>query len=121
MAAWSSPARRAGRTVRCRPSVRCVRSRRRGARPRRGEGAHALVLVLDALAATVSWRRRLVDAPARLDRRLRVGTEHHVAGLEQLAFPAALVEVEHLPRLVEEVGVAREDTRALLPRLDRVL
>jgi site-specific DNA recombinase len=51
----------------------------------------------------------------------RVGADDHVARFEQLALPAALVEVEHPAGLLEEVGVAREDPRALLPRLDRVL
>jgi len=43
-----------------------------------------------------------------------------VAGLEQLALPSSLVEVEHRPGLLEEVGVSGEDPRALLPGLDRV-
>jgi hypothetical protein len=42
-------------------------------------------------------------------------------GSSSFAVPAALVEVEHRPGLLEEVGVPGEDPRPLLPRLDRVL
>ena len=39
-----------------------------------------------------------------------------VAGVEQLAFPAAVVEVEDRPGLLCEVRVAREDPGAVVPR-----
>src|SRR3954454_6113274 len=83
--------------------------------------AAPLVLVLDALATPVGGWRAGVDPCPGLDRGLGVGADHAVAGLKQLAFPAALVEVEDRAGLLQEVGVAREDPRALLPGLDRVL
>ena len=87
-----------------------------------GERAHALVLVLDELAmATRTGGLALMDSPAGLDRGLRIRTDHHVAGLQQLSLEAALVEVEHPAGLLEEVGVARKDPRTVLPGLDRVL
>src|SRR5215211_2933920 len=58
---------------------------------------------------------------ASLDRGLGVGADHAVAGLKQLAFPAALVEVEDRAGLLKKLRVAREDPRALLPGLDRVV
>lgn len=86
-----------------------------------GDGAEPLVLVLDQLPAAGLRRRGFVDPSAGLDRWLGISRDHHVAGLQQLALPAALVEVEHPPSLLQEVGVAREDPRTDLPRLDRVL
>src|SRR6266542_1090515 len=83
--------------------------------------AHPLVLVLDQLAAARAGRGVRVDPRSRLDRGFRVGADHHVSGLEQLALPAALVEIKHPPGLLDELRVAREDPGALLPRLDRVL
>ena len=62
-----------------------------------------------------------MDPLARLDRGLGVGADHAVAGLKQLALTAALVEIEDRPGLLHELRVAREDPRALLPGLDRVL
>src|SRR5207253_9071255 len=85
------------------------------------ERAHPLVLVLDQLPAAGARRGARVDARSRLDRGLRVGADHHLTWLEQPALPAALVEIEHPPGLLQEVRVAREDPGALLPRLDRVL
>ena len=41
--------------------------------------------------------------------------------MQQLALPAALVEVQHRPGLLQEARIAREDPRAVLPRPDRVL
>jgi hypothetical protein len=62
-----------------------------------------------------------MDPPPRLDRRLRVGTDDHVAGLEQLALPAPRVQVKHPPGLLQKIGVAGEDPRTVLPRFDRIL
>jgi hypothetical protein len=63
-----------------------------------------LVLVLDELAAAGCGRRARVDRRAGLDRGLGVGADHAVAGLKQLAFPAALIEVEEWAGLLQEVG-----------------
>jgi hypothetical protein len=62
-----------------------------------------------------------MDALARLDRWLGVGADDHVAGLKQLALPAAGVEVKHPAGLLQEVGVARKDPRLVAPRADRVI
>ncbi len=87
-----------------------------------GERPSALVGVLDSLAARArSRRQRLVDAPARLDRRLLVGADHELARMQQPALPASLVEVEHWPCLLEEGWVGGEDPGAVLPRFERVL
>src|SRR5207247_9499087 len=80
------------------------------ARGQVGERPSALVAVLDALAARARGRRqRLVHAPARLNRRLLVGADDEVAGMQQLAVPPALVEVEHRPGPLEEGRIAGED------------
>jgi hypothetical protein len=86
------------------------------------ERALALVLVFDALAAwrPAGCRQRAVLALARLDRGFLVGADDVVAGVQSLALPAALVEVEDRAGLGGEVRVTREDPRAVLPRLDRV-
>ena len=87
------------------------------------ERALAFVLVLDALAALDGGgggQRRVLAAPG-LDRGLLVAADDVVAGMQQLAFPAAGVEVKDAAGLGGEVGVAREDPGAVLPRLDRVL
>src|SRR4051794_16889079 len=86
-----------------------------------GDRAFAPVLVLDALPATASRRRAWVDPLARLDRGLGVGADDAVAGLQQLAFPAAGVEVENRSGPFEEPRIAGEDPGALLPGLDRIL
>jgi hypothetical protein len=77
-----------------------------------------VVLVLDALAAfdTGLGGQRGVFALAGLDRGFFVAADDVVAGMQQLAFPAAGVEVEDRAGLLSEVGVAREDPGAVLPR-----
>src|SRR5215207_6143255 len=62
-----------------------------------------------------------VLAPARLDRGLLVGADHEVAGFERPSLPAPLVEVEDPAGLLPEVGIARKDPGAVVPRADRVL
>jgi hypothetical protein len=79
--------------------------------------------MLDALPALDGGRggQRGVLAVPRLDRGLLVAADDVVAGMQQLAFPAAGVQVEDAAGVGGEVGVAREDPGAVLPRLDRVL
>jgi hypothetical protein len=79
--------------------------------------------VLDALAALDAGGggQRGVLAMAGLDGRLLIGADDVVAGVQQLAVPAAAVEVQDAAGLGGEVGIAREDPRAVLPALDRVL
>jgi hypothetical protein len=83
--------------------------------------ALAFVLVLDPLARVARGGQRWRLAPPGLDRGFLVGADDEVARLEQLPLPATLVEVEDRAGLGGEVGVAREDPRAIAPRPDRVL
>ena len=86
------------------------------------ERAHPLVLVLDQLPVTAGKRRRgRMQAGARLDRRLLVGTEDELAWVQELALEAAGVEVEHPRCLRPEVGVAGEDPGPVLPGFEGVL
>src|SRR6266511_185475 len=73
--------------------------------------ALALVLVLDLLRLAGSGGQRRLLARSGLDRGLLVGADDVVARMQQLAFPAALVEVEHAAGLLEP-RVAREDPGA---------
>ena len=82
--------------------------------------ALALVLVLDLLALAGPGGQRGGLAFACLDRRLLVGADDVVTGMQQFAFPAALVEVEDRAGTFGEAGVAGEDRGAVLPRLDGV-
>jgi hypothetical protein len=88
-----------------------------------GQRAATLVGVLDPLAARSAGRgrQRVADPSSRLDRRLLIGRDHAIAGVQQLAVPAACVEIEDPVGLQSEVGVGREDPRAVLPRTDRIL
>ncbi len=51
--------------------------------------------VLDELAVTWTRWSGLVDPRPRLDRGLLVGADHQLAGVQQLALEATLVEIEH--------------------------
>jgi hypothetical protein len=62
-----------------------------------------------------------VAAAARLDGGLLVGTDHIGVRLQLLVLKDPVVQVQDHPGLGGEVGVAREDPGAVLPRLDRVL
>jgi hypothetical protein len=88
-----------------------------------GERSAPLVGVLDPLPArdVGGWRQRPMDPPPRLDRGLLVGADHILAGVQQPALEASLVEVEHPAGLVGEVGIGGEDPGAVLPRPNRVL
>jgi hypothetical protein len=77
--------------------------------------------VLDLQALAERGGERLGDPLARLDGGLLIGADDVVAGVQQLALPASLVEVEDRAGPVGEARVAREDPGAVLPRLDRVL
>ncbi|MDQ6778691.1 MAG: hypothetical protein M3071_21265 [Actinomycetota bacterium] len=83
----------------------------------------SLVLVLDALTTRDAGlgRQRCVPAVPVLDRGFLVAADDVVTGMQQLAFPAAGVEIEDPGGFGGELGVAREDPGAVLPRLDRVL
>ena len=83
----------------------------------------SLVFVLDALTTLDAGLggQRCVLAGSGLDRGFLVAAHDVIAGLQQFAFPSAGVEVEVPAGLLGEVGVAREDPGAVLPRLDRIL
>ena len=86
------------------------------------ERALASVFVLNALPALDAGgggERRVLARPG-LDRGLLIAADDVVAGMQQLAFPAAAVEVEDAAGLGGEVWVAGEDPGAVLPGLDRV-
>jgi hypothetical protein len=87
------------------------------------QSAASLVLVLDALPAldALRGRERGVLARSRLDRGLLIATDDVVARMQQLALPAAGVQIEDPAGLLRERGVAGEDPGAVLPWLDRVL
>jgi hypothetical protein len=86
-----------------------------------GDGASALVLMLDAPPAPRRRPRARMDLSPGLDRGFRVGADHHVAGLQQFAIPAGRVEVQDRAGLGHEMRIARKDPRALMPGLDRIL
>ena len=52
---------------------------------------------------------------------LLISTDHEVAGVQQLALPAALIQIEHRCGALCKPRVAREDPRAMLPGPDRIL
>ncbi len=81
----------------------------------------AVVVVLDALRAPRRRRGGRVVALAGLDLGLLISADHQVARVQQLAFPATFVEVEHRAGLLQEPRIAGKDPRAVLPRFDRVL
>ena len=85
------------------------------------ERAHALVLVLDLQALAGRGGERGGEPLARLDGGLLVGADDVVAGVQAFAVPVTGVEVEDRPGALGEQWVAREDPRAMLPRLDCVL
>jgi hypothetical protein len=56
----------------------------------------------------------------RLQLGLLIGADDVLVRVQALAFEGARVEIKCAPSLLGEVGVAREDPRPGLPRLDRV-
>jgi hypothetical protein len=57
-----------------------------------------------------------VPARAGLDRRLLIRAHDEIAGPQQLALPAALVQIKDPAGLLSEPRVAWEDPRAVVPR-----
>jgi hypothetical protein len=84
------------------------------------ERAFALVLVLDSVRFAGACRAGRGDPFAGLDRGLLIGAHDVVAGVQALALPEALVEIEDRSGALGETLIAREDPGALLPGLDRV-
>jgi hypothetical protein len=79
--------------------------------------------VLDVLSSFDGARggQRGVLASSSLDGRLLIAADDVVAGMQQLPFPAPGIQVEDPAGLLSELWVPREDPRAVLPRLDRIL
>ena len=50
-----------------------------------------------------------MTAYARLDASLLVSRDHEVLGAQGFAAPAALIEVEHPPGFVRELGIAEQE------------
>ena len=77
---------------------------------------------LAVLASSIlpSRERQLRSVSPRLDARLLVAAEHDIGLAQRPALPPLGVQIEHPRRLRAEVGIAREDPRLVLPRLDRV-
>src|SRR4051812_30226022 len=86
-----------------------------------GQRAAAAVLELDQRGAAWTGRHRFVATAERLELRLLVGADDVLVGSEPLAVEDPGVEVQRAASLLGEVGVAREDPRSGLPRLDRVV
>ena len=76
--------------------------------------------MLDPLRAPGRGSCGRVGALPGLDLRLLIGADHVLAGVQQSALPATLVEVEHRAGALQEPGVAWKHPRAVLPRLQRV-
>jgi len=67
------------------------------------------------------WGQRRMLAAAGLNAGLFVGGDHEFIVPEGFAVPAPLIEIEDATRLAGEVGVAREDPTAVVPRANGVL
>jgi hypothetical protein len=76
---------------------------------------------LDQRRAPGARRHRVVAAPERLQLGLLVGADHVLVGAQSLALEDPGVEIERAAGLGREVAIAREDPRARLPRLERVV
>jgi hypothetical protein len=74
-------------------------------------------LELDQRRAPGPGRRRLISTPERLELGLLIGADDEVAGVQEPAVAPARVKIEHDRGLSGKRRVAREDPRALLPRL----
>ena len=86
-----------------------------------GQRATAAVLELDQRRTARPDGQRLMPAPERLQLGLLIGADDVLVGAQALALKDTGVEVERAAGLGREVGVARGDRRARLPRLDRVV
>jgi hypothetical protein len=84
-----------------------------------GQRAASAIFELDQRRPARSGRDRRVAARQRLQLGLLVGADDVLARVQPPTLKAPGVEVEHPTGLRLEVRVAREDPRALLPRLQR--
>ncbi len=85
-----------------------------------GPGPSPRVLVFNPAGLTRPRRRRGVEADAGLDARVLVGRDDTVIRRERAALVATGIEIEHAAGLHGEIGIARDNPRAVLPRPDGV-
>jgi hypothetical protein len=97
------------------PGVMDVRGGQVGQRPAAAE------LELDQRRATRAGRDGVVAARERLQLGLLIGADHELARMQPPTLKPPGVEVEPAAGLGRELRVAREDPRALLPRLQRAV
>ena len=86
-----------------------------------GQRPAAFVLELEQPRAPGAGRDGLMLTSERLQLGLLIRADHVLVRAQPPALKGAGVEVQHPAGFGGEVGVAREDPRARLPRLDRVL
>src|SRR5713101_4117736 len=83
-------------------------------------GALPFVLVLDSHRLARPRRSGGVNPPAGLDAGLLVAGDHEISSGQQATLPDALVQIQDGPRLLFELGVAREDPASMAPGADRI-
>lgn len=84
-------------------------------------GAAAGVLVLDQHRAMRLRRRTGMEAASSLNAGLFIGGDDKLVLSERLVIPGAGIQVENAAGLGGEVGVARKDPGAVIPRANGVL
>ena len=86
-----------------------------------GPGPAAKVLMLDLHAAPRSAGASGVFPASGLDACFLVGGDHKLIVFQRLSSPFAGVKIQQSARFFGEVGIAREDPTAVIPRPDGVL
>ena len=86
-----------------------------------GLGGEGFVFVLDVGGLAGFGGRCGMPALTRLDGGFLVGRDDAIGLVQGSTQPSAVIEVEDATGLVGEVGVAREDPAAVLPRADGVV
>lgn len=85
-----------------------------------GQGAPALVFVLDTQRTAGGGRCGRMTAGARLDAGFLVGGDHEIVGTQGFVVPATFIEVEDTSCFLGELGVAGKDPAAVAPGSDGV-
>ena len=83
--------------------------------------AATVIVMLDTLGTAWSGSGGLVGALPGLDLCLLVRADHVLAGVQQPALPAPLIQIENRAGTLQEPRVAREHPGAVLPRFQGVL
>ena len=86
-----------------------------------GPGATAVVFVLDPCSQAGPRAQRRMLAAAGLNTGLFISGNHEFIVEEGSAAPTPLIQIEDASRFTGEVGVAREDPTAVIPRANGVL